>query len=154
MKNSNLLIETKTFSELSVPKIYEMYRFRIDVFVVERDCVYTEVDGKDFESLHLFIKKNEELIGYARIIPPGLKYEHDVAIGRVIVKKEYRKQKIGLILMENALKVAKNQWPTCDIRLSAQAHLEHFYNLVGFKRITDNYLEEKLPHVGMKYFEK
>lgn len=140
----------KTFEQLTTRELYDIYQLRCDVFVVERDCVYPEVDGKDPDCIHIFNEIDGEIASYARILPPGLKYEQEVAIGRVVVRSKFRGQRLGEHLIAQGIKVIQKQWPHTNVRLSAQAHLQPFYHLNGFVTISDVYLEENLPHIAME----
>lgn len=140
----------KTFDQLTTRELHDIYQLRCDIFVVERNCVYPEIDGKDPECLHIFTEVENKIVAYARIIPPGLKYEKVVAIGRVVVHETFRGQRLGEKLIAKAIEVIKKQWPNTSIRLSAQSHLQHFYRLNGFEVISEEYLEENLPHIAME----
>lgn len=140
----------KTFDQLTTRELHDIYQLRCDVLVVERNCVFHELDGKDPKSLHVFSQVDDEIITYARILPPGLKYEHETAIGRVVVRKALRGKRWGEKLIAAAICASKEHWPHANIKLSAQAHLQHFYHLNGFVTISEEYLEENLPHIAME----
>jgi len=140
----------KTFDQLTTHELHDILQLRCDVLVVERNCVFHELDGKDPKSLHVFSELDGELATYARILPPGLKYEQESAIGRVVVRKALRGQRLGEKLITASVEASKAKWPNVNIKLSAQAHLQHFYNLNGFQAISEEYLEENLPHIAME----
>ena len=137
-------------SELSVSALYELLKLRCEVFVVEQNCVYQDVDGEDLngENRHLLGWRDNQLVAYARI----LKNEDDfapVVIGRVIVSPQVRGEKLGYQLMERAVASCQQHWPQHAIYLGAQAHLQPFYAHFGFSPVTDIYDEDGIPHIGM-----
>lgn len=137
-------------SELDVPTLYALLKLRCDVFVVEQNCVYADIDGDDLvgENRHLLGWRDGELVAYARILKSEVEWE-PVAIGRVIVSPAARGEKLGYQLMEQALAVCRKYWPQQAIYLGAQAHLQSFYGSFGFKPVTDVYDEDGIPHIGM-----
>ncbi|MFK7756210.1 MAG: GNAT family N-acetyltransferase [Flavobacteriales bacterium] len=141
-------IHIKEFSELNTTELYELIKLRIDVFVVEQDCPYSDLDGKDYGATHLWYASDDGVImAYARILKPGVSYD-EAAIGRVIVAEDFRLYKLGSKLMKDAIdhiSTDKNQ----AIRLSAQKHLEQFYENLSFKSTGKEYLEDGIPHVEM-----
>ncbi len=143
----------KSFEELTTKELYEILKIRSEVFVVEQTCPYLDPDGKDYESYHLFLEENDEIVGYSRIIPKGISY-NEVSIGRVIVNEKYRGKKIAKEMMIKAIEFVKNTMNDNTIRISAQAHLTNFYQSVGFKEVSEIYLEDDIPHVEMLYTTK
>lgn len=115
---------------------------------MEQNCPYPELDGYDEKSYHLAYVENDETLAYARILPKGLKYAR-ISIGRVIVKKEARGKGLAKELMNVCLQFIEERWPNQEIQLQAQAHLAHFYGSFGFTAISDEYLEDNIPHVDM-----
>lgn len=129
--------------------LYAMLKLRVDVFVVEQKCPYPEIDGKDFVAFHLRILDGEELAASLRVLPP----EHDgkpVKIGRVVVAPDYRGYKLGQRLMKEAIEFAQARFPDTAIELGGQSHLQKFYGSFGFEAISDEYLEDGIPHVDMR----
>jgi len=129
--------------------LYAMLKLRVDVFVVEQKCPYPEIDGKDFEAFHLRILDGEELAASLRVLPP----EQDgkpVKIGRVVVAPGYRGYKLGQRLMTEAIEFAQARFPVTAIELGGQSHLQKFYGSFGFEAISDEYLEDGIPHVDMR----
>ncbi|GAA5662789.1 GNAT family N-acetyltransferase [Brucella intermedia] len=129
--------------------LYAMLKLRVDVFVVEQKCPYPEIDGKDFEAFHLRIVDGEELAASLRVLPP----EQDgkpVKIGRVVVAPDYRGYKLGHRLMKEAIEFAQARFPGTAIELGGQSHLQKFYGSFGFEAISDEYLEDGIPHVDMR----
>ena len=137
-------------AELDVPTLYALLKLRCEVFVVEQQCAYLDVDGDDLvgENRHLLGWRNEELVAYARILKSD-REEEPVAIGRVIVSAAARGEKLGYQLMERALATCEKHWPQRAVYLGAQAHLQSFYASFGFVPVTDVYDEDGIPHIGM-----
>ena len=137
-------------SELTVEALYALLKLRCEVFVVEQNCPYLDVDGDDLvgENRHLLGWRANQLVAYARI----LKSDDDlqpVVIGRVIVSTAVRGEKLGHTLMERAVGSCLQRWPQQALYLGAQAHLQNFYAHFGFVPVTDIYDEDGIPHVGM-----
>ena len=141
-------ISIKTFNELSLDELYYLLRLRSEVFVVEQDCVYQDVDGKDHKALHIIGKKENTIIAYTRIFKPG-DYFKEASIGRVVVSEKARHLKYGNQLMEASIKAVEEAFHTKEIKLSAQKYLEKFYTNLGFKTIGEPYLEDGIPHIAM-----
>lgn len=138
----------KTFEQLTNMELYNILKERTEVFVVEQNCPYPEVDGKDVQSLHLFKEENGMIIAYLRILPKGVSYE-ELSIGRVLVKKEYRGQKIAHQLMSEALHIIHHELMETTVKIQAQQYLRKFYESFGFEAISDMYLEDNIPHIDM-----
>lgn len=139
----------KWFSELTTRELYDILQLRSEVFVVEQDCVYQDIDGKDEKALHLFAYKNTVMVAYARLFGPG-DYFEDASIGRVTVKQTERKYGFGHELMKTANLAVKEKFNASKIHLSAQEYLEKFYNTHGYRRVGEGYLEDGIPHIGME----
>jgi ElaA protein len=148
---SKLEWEVKVFQKLSVDQLFEILQLRVDVFVVEQQCAYPELDDYDRheETRHVFAHdEGSRLIAYVRILPPGLRHP-EVCIGRFVVRLEARGKGIGHQLLRNALDVIHECWSGCAIRISAQEYLQGFYVQYRFTRVSDVYLEDGIPHVEM-----
>lgn len=142
------------FNELTVEELYTILQLRSAVFVVEQNCVYQDMDGKDQLSYHLQVKnENDQLVAYARLVPPGISYT-EPSIGRVISDTDYRKHGFGKLLMKKAIETTCNLWPACDIRISAQLYLLKFYSDLGFQSVGESYLEDNIPHIEMLYINR
>ncbi len=139
---------TKTFNQLSTTELYEILQLRSEVFVVEQDCVYQDIDGKDEKALHVLGTKNNEIIAYTRCFKPG-DYFNEASIGRVVVKKSQRKFKFGNKIMLESIKAIQQNYQTETIKISAQCYLNKFYSNLGFKNTGDEYLEDGIPHIAM-----
>lgn len=140
----------KEFDELSLDELYEILKLRAEVFVVEQDCVYNDLDDKDQMAMHLFLKDGDEIIAVSRILPENVAFE-DMAIGRVIVKKEYRGHGIAKKIMQKAIDYIIKDLKKDKIRLSGQAYLVRFYEDLGFKKVSDVYLEDGIDHFEFLY---
>lgn len=143
-----LEIKVKSFEELTKQELYNILQLRSEVFVVEQDCVYQDLDGKDQKALHVLGLKNNKLIGYTRIFEPGI-YFNESSIGRVVVAKNERKYKYGYNLMDASIKAIKTYYNESLIKISAQCYLKQFYTNVGFKAVGQEYLEDGIPHIAM-----
>lgn len=146
----NMKWHIKEFNELDLEELYNIIKERTNVFVVEQDCPYPECDDKDKKAYHLYLTNNNEIISYLRILSPGVSYEN-TSIGRVLVKKEYRKRGIAKELMKRAIKFIENDLREDSITISAQQYLIKFYTDIGFKVVSEGYLEDGIPHVKMIY---
>ncbi|MDL0435879.1 MULTISPECIES: GNAT family N-acetyltransferase [unclassified Niallia] len=138
----------KAFNELNTVEMYTFLQERTAVFVVEQNCPYLEVDGKDIESYHLFAQLDGEIAAYARILPAGVSYK-EASIGRVLVKKAYRGQGLAYDLLKKAIMFIQDDLNETAIKIQAQSHLEKFYASFGFKSISSSYLEDNIPHIDM-----
>ena len=142
------MIVTKIFTELDKEELYQILRLRSEVFVVEQDCVYQDIDNKDQIAIHLFYKKEEKIIGYTRIFKKGDYYENP-SIGRVVVSKNKRGKDLGKEIMLESMKYIKNNIKGEKIELSAQVYLDNFYKDLGFYSKGEEYLEDGIPHQRM-----
>ena len=141
----------KNFSELSTEEIYNILKLRSEVFVVEQNCVYQDIDEKDKKATHLFIEKNNEIIAYTRIFKKGYYYEENPSIGRVVVSKKERGKKLGKEIMLNSIEFIKKELEGRKIELSAQKYLDKFYKDLDFYSEGEDYLEDGIPHQRMFY---
>nr|WP_298331923.1 GNAT family N-acetyltransferase [uncultured Christiangramia sp.] len=141
-------IEIKKFSELSLAELYAILQLRSEVFVVEQDCVYQDIDGKDAEALHVLGTKNGNIVAYTRCFAPGY-YFPEAAIGRVIVKESERKFGYGHEIMKASATAIFKNYNTSNIKLSAQQYLIKFYESHGYQCIGEGYLEDGIPHIAM-----
>lgn len=141
-------VQVKAFDELTNKELYGLLRLRSDVFVVEQDCVYPDLDGKDQKALHLIGRKDGDIVAYARIFKAG-DYADEASIGRVVVQKGQRKFGYGKEIMKDAIHAIEKHFDDGVIRVSAQMYLERFYHELGFNQVGDGYLEDGIPHIGM-----
>jgi len=143
-----LSIKVKTFQELTTQELYDLLQLRSEVFVVEQDCVYQDIDEKDQKALHVLGFKNNKIIAYTRIFKPGYYFE-EASIGRVVVAKSQRQYKYGYDIMIASAEAIKNHFNETKIKISAQVYLKKFYNNLGFNEIGETYLEDDIPHIAM-----
>ena len=139
----------KNFSELSTEEIYNILKLRSEVFVVEQNCVYQDIDEKDQKATHLFIEKNNEIIAYTRIFKKGDYYKENPSIGRVVVSKKERGKELGKRIMRESILYIKNNYNNKSIELSAQKYLDKFYRDLDFYVEGEEYLEDGIPHQRM-----
>jgi len=139
----------KTFDELTSIELHDMYALRSEVFVVEQDCVYQDIDGNDPKSIHVLGNIEGKFVAYARVLDRGLSYADYSSIGRIVVSPVYRAQKLGHELVDFAIKTTQKEYANSPIKISAQAHLEKFYEVHQFKATGEAYLEDGIPHIGM-----
>ena len=142
------MIITKTFSELDTEDLYQILRLRSEVFVVEQDCVYQDIDNKDQNAIHLYYKENHQIVAYTRIFKAGHYYENP-CIGRVVVSKKNRGNDLGKKIMIDSMEYIKQNIKGEKIELSAQKYLDKFYKDLGFYKIGEDYLEDGIPHQRM-----
>lgn len=140
----------KEFKALQPDELYAIMQLRAKVFVLEQQCFYQDLDDKDQASIHLmgFVRPSGDLAAYSRIVPPGISFA-EPSIGRVITAPEYRGKQLGLELMERSIELTRATYPNQPIRIGAQAHLQHFYGLLGFEAEGEIYDEDGIPHVEM-----
>ena len=142
------MIITKTFSELDTEDLYQILRLRSEVFVVEQDCVYQDIDNKDQNAIHLYYKENNEILAYTRIFKAGDYYENP-CIGRVVVSKKNRGKDLGKKIMIDSIEYIRRNIKAEKIELSAQKYLDKFYKDLDFYKIGEDYLEDGIPHQRM-----
>ena len=138
----------KKFADLSNDELYAILRLRIEVFIVEQNCVFQDADNKDQSSYHVMAWKEGMLLAYARLVPAGISYS-EPSIGRVVTSPSARSLGMGKILMEKAIDILYINWGKKDIKIGAQLYLERFYNSLGFQRTSDIYMEDGIEHIEM-----
>lgn len=143
----------KTFNELSINELYNILKVRNQVFVVEQDCPYQDCDDKDRYAYHLFLELEGEILAYLRIVEKGISYD-EISIGRVLTSQGYRGKNYGRQIMLKALDFIENSLKGDAIRISAQYYLIDFYKSLGFKEVSQQYLEDDIPHIEMLYNAK
>ncbi|SFC49414.1 GNAT family N-acetyltransferase [Clostridium uliginosum] len=140
----------KKFNQLKGEEIYKILALRNKVFIVEQECSYLDCDDKDLNSYHLFSNENEEVVAYLRILERGVSY-NEISIGRVVVKKNYRGKGISREMMLKAIEFIENNLKEDTIKIQAQVYLLNFYSSLGFKAVSEEYLEDNIPHIDMLY---
>lgn len=138
----------KSFEELTNHELYQMLRLRSEVFVVEQNCPYLDLDNKDQKSFHLLYYINDQLAGCTRLLPAGLSYD-EIAIGRVVIARTYRGLGLGKKLMEASIAGCEEKFGKAPIKISAQYHLSKFYQSLGFAEQGEVYDEDGIPHIEM-----
>ena len=138
----------KKFDDLSSHELYAILQLRNEVFVVEQDCVYQDADNKDQSCYHFMGWRNEKLVAYTRIVPPGLTYP-EPSIGRVVVSMTERGGGTGRILMERTIEQVNKLYRNTPIKIGAQLYLLKFYLSLGFDQTSDVYLEDNIEHIEM-----
>lgn len=141
-------IKVVTFKEFDIHVLYNVLQLRSDIFVVEQDCVYLDLDGKDEKAIHVIGLKDAKVVAYTRIFKPG-DYFDQASIGRVAVHKEYRKYGYGKVIMEASIKAVEERFSENEIKISAQKYLTKFYTDLGFNATGKEYLEDGIPHLEM-----
>lgn len=136
----------KRFSDLTTEELFEIYKLRISVFVVEQKCPYQDVDNVDRVSIHVLMKENNEIIGYLRVIPAGVTYAN-VSIGRVISVN--RGLGNGTVLLKKGIETAIKYFNAQIIEIGAQVYAQKLYKNCGFIPVSDIYLEDGIPHINM-----
>lgn len=145
----NLEWKIRRFETLTTVELYDLLQLRSEVFVVEQNCIYQDIDCKDQKALHLIGEDNGQIVAYARLFKRN-DYFEEASIGRVVVKPTYREKKIGHILMREAIYFIKHQLGETKITISAQLYLKGFYESHGFIQTSEMYLEDDIPHIEMK----
>jgi|SRR5690554_3647286 len=138
----------KTFQELTTEELYKILKERVEIFVVEQNCPYSEIDNNDQKAFHLYKEEGGEIIAYSRIFASG-DYYKEASIGRVIVKEKYRKAGLGKELMKESLKFLRKELREKAVKIQAQDYLRKFYGSFGFELISEVYMMDNLPHVDM-----
>jgi ElaA protein len=138
----------KKFDELTVHELYDLLRLRSEVFVVEQNCVFLDMDNKDQKCVHLLGWVGEDLAASVRIVPAGVSYT-EPSIGRVVTSPKYRRTGLGKVLMEEAIRITTQLHGNQPIRIGAQLYLRNFYSSLGFEADGEIYLEDGIEHIEM-----
>lgn len=141
-------IQVKIFQELTREQLYSILKLRIDIFVVEQNCPYPELDNEDQGSIHFFFEEGENVVAYIRVIPTQ---GGNIRIGRVVTHKDFRGLSLSSKLMKAAMVFIHENHGSKKILLSAQEHLQAFYAKFGFATVSEMYLEDGIPHVAMEF---
>lgn len=147
--NPDLIWHCEPFQRLSTSRLYELLQLRIQVFVVEQESAYLDIDGQDLNALHLYATDAQhKLLAYQRLLPPTP--EHHVSrIGRVVVAPDARGHNLGKALVQRGISENLKRWPNTPIHIGAQAYLFRFYSELGFVRCGEDYDEDGIPHLPM-----
>jgi ElaA protein len=139
----------KPFSELTPHELYDIIRLRVEVFIVEQNCIFQDLDNKDQHCSHLMFYNDDALVAYARIVPPGLAYSSAMSIGRVITSATVRGTGTGFELMTDAINYCYKFFGKNEIKIGAQLYAKAFYERLGFKQSGAVYLEDGIDHIEM-----
>jgi ElaA protein len=139
----------KRFNELSLSELYSLLQLRSHVFVVEQNCVYQDIDGKDEKALHLLGELDGQIVAYSRLFKAG-DYFENASIGRVVIHPDSRDKKWGHEMMQHAITGIESNFGTKQITISAQLYLKKFYESHDFIQTSEMYLEDDIPHIEMK----
>ena len=141
--------EIKSFEGLTNKELYNILHLRAEVFIVEQNCPYQDMDGKDLYALHLMgLDENYKLIAYSRLLPAGVSFK-EASIGRVITSPAARGTGAGMELMKTALQIIEDKHGKIPVRIGAQLYLKKFYERFGFAQVSEMYLEDGIEHVEM-----
>ena len=149
--NTELKLHKKTFGKLTLDELYELLRVRSEVFVVEQNCVYQDMDGDDKQSIHLWLTKGDKIVALARVCPAGV-HLNEISIGRVITTE--RGKSYGEQIMRAAIAAAVEHFGAKLIEIEAQEYAQGFYEKVGFHRVSDIFMLDNIPHVKMQWKRK
>ena len=136
-------VRIKSFEDLTNRELYEILKLRVDVFVVEQECPYPEIDGKDYNAIHIYLENEEEILSYARVY----KEEDQVHLGRIIAKE--RRKGYATLILKEAINVAKKFYQAKEIHIEAQTYAKKLYEKVGFVEDSEIYLLDGIEHVKM-----
>lgn len=140
--------QIKSFNELNNTELYKILKARSEVFVVEQTCPFLDIDGKDFDCYHIFLEDKGVIFAYARILPRGIAYK-EASIGRVLANINHRDKAYGRELMTRAIEFILDELKETEIKIQAQSYLCKFYGSLGFEPISEEYLEDDIPHTDM-----
>ena len=140
--------QSASFDELTPAQLYSILQLRQNVFIIEQDCIYPDLDDLDSMATHMSAWKSNEIVAYQRCLPPGASYRES-SIGRIVVAPSGRGLNLGRDLVQRGIDYNRARWPSSNIQIGAQAHLQGFYGSLGFKSIGDEYIEDGIPHRHM-----
>lgn len=138
----------KYFNELCLEELFDIYKLRVSVFVVEQNCPYQEIDDADKEAYHLYLKDDNGIQAYARVLPPGTTFD-EASLGRVIARK--RRCGLGSQIVAAAIATAKEKFSATKIKIEAQVYARKLYEKAGFVQISKPFLEDDIPHILMEW---
>ena len=145
-------IDNYNFEDLTNKNLYRILQLRSEIFILEQQCLYLDIDDNDFKALHVIVKKRGKIIGYSRVMKKGNIYSKHSSIGRVLVSKSERRKNIGNTIIEYSIKILKKLYKNDPIKISAQTYLKTAYEKHGFVYKGEDYLEDGIPHCAM-YFD-
>lgn len=139
-------VYVKRFEELSVEELYEIIKVRIAIFSLEQNCLYQDLDEKDMNAYHVYIKENDKIKAYLRVLDKGISFD-EISIGRVLTTE--RGLGLGNKILEEGIKVVKEKMGADKIKIEAQSYAKGYYEKFGFRQISDEFLEDGIPHIQM-----
>ena len=145
---NNIIWKIKSFEELTTSELYQIIKARVDVFVVEQNSPYPDLENYDQKAIHIWAENDGEVLAYCRIFDKGIKYP-ETSIGRVLTTEKGRGKSLGKQLIQYAVETIENRFKTPEIRISAQDYLLRFYSYFGFSETEKKYLEDNIPHSEM-----
>lgn len=137
------------FNQLSARQVYDLSKLRQDVFIIEQNCIFPDLDDADFDAIHLLIYTDSELIAYSRLYAPDYKYPNSTSIGRIIVKQGFRGGDTGKTLISKSVEWCRVNFPDYPITIEAQAALINYYHNYGFVEKGGIYIVDDIPHIKM-----
>jgi ElaA protein len=146
---ANIMWQVKHFAELTVDELYDLLRLRSEVFVVEQNCVFLDMDDKDQYCHHVLGWWGYDLVAYTRLVPKGVSYPEYDSIGRVVTSAMVRGEGVGKLLMEESIRQLQNLWGNVPIKIGAQLYLKKFYESLGFEQCGPVYDEDGIDHIPM-----
>ncbi|WP_297598168.1 GNAT family N-acetyltransferase [uncultured Cetobacterium sp.] len=141
-------LKIKKFDELSTQELYKILKTRVQVFVVEQNCPYNDLDGKDYDCTHIFMEEGDQILAYLRVLNPGVSYVES-SLGRVLVTESARGKGLAKKIVQTGIDYILNELNEDSITIGAQNYLKNFYESLGFKAISEVYLEDNIPHIDM-----
>ena len=150
METTEIILHKKTFQELTVDELYELLRIRAEVFVVEQDCVYQDLDGDDQVSIHLWLTAGDSVVALCRVCPSG-SHMDEVSIGRVITTE--RGKGYGIRIMQEGIDVAREHFGARRIDIEAQEYARGFYEQTGFRQSSEPFILDGIPHIRMTWLD-
>ncbi len=153
-ENNSINWELKSFEGLTNKELYNILKLRAEVFIIEQNCAYQDMDGKDIFSFHLMgTNERNKLIAYSRILPADISFK-EVSIGRVVTAPSVRRNGVGKELMKTSLEAIEKKYGNVPVRIGAQLYLKKFYENYGFIKDSEMYLEDGIEHIEMLRREK
>lgn len=143
----------QTYDELTKEELYKIIQLRVNVFIVEQQTCYEDLDHHDQNSIHISYVRDEKIFAYTRLLPPGEKFEM-ASLGRVITSQEVRGTGLGKEMIQLALDTIEKTWPGSEVFIQAQEYLKNFYGSFGFEPVSEPYIYDSLPHLDMLYKPK
>ena len=139
-----------SFTEFTLEQLYAVLRLRQEVFAVEQQSIYLDLDNRDQQALHMLCTLDDQVLAYQRMLPPGLSFP-DSSMGRIVVSPTARGLQLGKQLTQRGIDFNRETWPASDIRINAQLYLKVFYEELGFVVQGEEYDEDGIPHIQMLY---